>query len=32
MYNQALENYQLTKPSTQKYSLRQKIVQNKNNV
>jgi hypothetical protein len=31
MYNQALENYQIAKPTTQKFSLRQKIAQNKNN-
>ena len=30
MYNQALENNQLGKPTTQKFSLRRKIAQNKN--
>lgn len=30
MYNQAIENYQLTKPATQKYSLRQKMAQHIN--
>ena len=30
MFNQALENNQSAKPNTQKYSLRQKMVQYKN--